>query len=115
MNANEARTILNDVHVPDFAFHVVHQDNDYYLQGRYMEADIVTSDQADQHTRKWRLSVHMTKSEVVQTAFKCYLTSMEHRARESFRYKGKLIFGPHYDVDALVGLCRDENLDYRRG
>jgi len=127
MNAEEMREILACVAVPEFEFHVVEErflrDNghfkptpvvSYHLQGTYVEGDIVTGDRMDQHTRKWRLSTHMTKSELVQTAFKCYLTSMEHRAREGFTYKGRRIFGPHFDVDALVELCLDRNLDYRR-
>jgi hypothetical protein len=128
MTPDEMREVLSHVSVPDFRYEVFNnaatkqQDmesrpevvRDFYLQGRYMEADIVTGDETDQHTRKWRLSEHMTPSELVQTAFKCYLTSMEHRAREHFKYRGKRIFGPHFDVDALHEICRDENLDYRR-
>ncbi len=56
-------------------------------------------------TRKWLLSPHMTKSEIVQTAFKCIVTAEEHEAREKFLYKGKAIFGPHFDVEQLHGLC----------
>nr|WP_315206420.1 hypothetical protein [uncultured Albidiferax sp.] len=49
----------------------------------------------------------MTPSEVVQTALKCVLTSLEHEARENFKYKGAPIFGPHFDVDDLAVLCAD--------
>lgn len=55
--------------------------------------------------RKWRLSDHMTKSEVVHTALKAVLTAVEHEAREKFTYRGKPIFGPHFNVDKLVELC----------
>ena len=66
-----------------------------------------------QHTRKWLLSKHMTQSEIVQTAFKCALTSVEHEAREQFTYRGKPIFGPNLNVDQLVDLCAAESLDVR--
>ena len=56
-------------------------------------------------TRKWLLSPHMTKSEIIQTAFKCILAAEEHEAREKFLYKGKSVFGPHFDVDKLHELC----------
>lgn len=123
--------ILDDINVPEFEFKL-HLDHDYhlnhgqnvsdyspaeerfYLQGHYTEKDITTQVLEPQATRKWLLSKHMTKSELVQTAFKCYLTSMEHQARESFRYRERLIFGPHYDVDVLHSICKDKNLDYRR-
>jgi hypothetical protein len=55
----------------------------------------------------------MVRSEIVSTAFKCVLTSAEHRCREHFSYKGERIYGPHYDVDALVEVCRQKQLDYR--
>jgi hypothetical protein len=57
--------------------------------------------------RKWFLSNHMTRSEVVQTAFKAVLTAEEHEAREHFKYRGQSIFDPHYDVDKLVELRSD--------
>lgn len=65
-------------------------------------------------SRKWFLSYHMTKSEIVQTAFKAVMTAVEHEARENFRYKGEAIFSPHYDVDALLVLCREGRKDTRK-
>ena len=108
------RGIVALIDVPEFRFEVHLKDGVPYLQGHYVEADIVSGVDEPQSTRKWLLSPHMTKSEVVQTAFKCYLTSMEHRARESFRYRGKRVYGPHFDVDALHAICTDKHLDYRR-
>jgi hypothetical protein len=97
----------------DYRFFVV-QDADFaHLKACYMEPDIVTGKQEEQTTRKWRLSVHMTKSEFVQTVFKCCLTSMEHRTREHFRYRGKAVFGPHFNVDALWDMCAAKQYDYR--
>ncbi|MGA9769189.1 MAG: hypothetical protein WBV94_09120 [Blastocatellia bacterium] len=84
-----------------------------YLQARYIEPDIITGEDSLQRTRKWLLSEHMVKSEIVQTAFKCAMTSAEHRVREHFLYKGERVFGPHYDVEALVEICRAKKLDYR--
>lgn len=110
------RTILTDVRFMDYTFEV-HEDGvgtgRLYLQARYDEADIVTRAVEEQHTRKWWLSPYMTKSEFVQTAFKCALTSMEHRTRENFRYKGSAVYGPHYDVDALLEVCKAKRFDYR--
>lgn len=53
-------------------------------------------------SRKWMLSPHMCKNEIVTTAFKAVMTAMEHEVRESFRYRGVSIFNPHLDPDALV-------------
>lgn len=84
-----------------------------YLQGAYFEDDTVTKEPKRQQTRKWILSENMTKSEIVQTVFKLAITSMEHRTREHFLYKGQRVFSPHYDIDALVELCRNNQFDER--
>lgn len=49
---------------------------------------IVDPDNIEANGRKWRISQYATKSEVVQTIFKAYLTWLEHEARETFTYKG---------------------------
>lgn len=76
-----------------------------YLQAHYEEADTISGQIDTQYTRKWFLSPEMSKSEIVATAFKCVLTSMEHRTREWFLYRGRAIYQPHYDVDALHAIC----------
>lgn len=52
--------------------------------------------------RKWLLSVHMTVSEVVRTAYKAIQAAEEHEMAENFRYKGVALFDPHRNVDLLV-------------
>lgn len=64
--------------------------------------------------RKWFLSPHATKSEVVQTALKAVLTAVEHEARERFRYLGRPIFGPHFNVDYLWRLCGQKDAEDAR-
>jgi hypothetical protein len=114
MNVEAMRDVLDDIRFYDYQFKVVEADGlPIYLQATYVEPDIVTGASEVQHTRKWQLSQHMTKSEFVQTAFKCCITSMEHRTREHFRYKSAAIFGPHFDVDALFELCQAKRFDYR--
>src|SRR5258706_1035907 len=77
-----------------------------YLRAEYYEPDIYTQKFEKQYTRKWLLSPLMTDSEVVQTCFKMCFTSMEHKTRERFTYKGSRIFGPHFHVEDLVTLCK---------
>lgn len=131
MNVAEMRAVLELIRVPEFEFKI-HAESykiwppklpeeessvitKLYLQGHYTEPDVRSGIPEPQSTRKWILSEHMTKSELVQTAFKCYATSLEHQARESFTYRGRRVFGPHCDVDKLWELVgKDANLDYRR-
>lgn len=91
---------------PLYTFNVlVDGRGEMYLQATYNEADIKTGDIETQHTRRWFLSPEMTKSEVVATCFKCIITSMEHRTREHFTYRGERIYGPHFDVEALHSIA----------
>jgi hypothetical protein len=76
-----------------------------YLRASYWEDDTVTGKLEKQFTRRWLLSPEMTKSEIVATAFKCVITSMEHQAREWFTYKNRAIYHPHHDVDKLLEIC----------
>ncbi len=84
-----------------------------YLQLQYMDADVETGEQKEQHGRKWHISRHATVSEIVQTALKAVLTSQEHIAREFFTYRGERVYGPHFDVEDLVELCKTGKLDVR--
>ncbi len=86
---------------------------EFYLQGGYMEPDTVTGEREWQLTRRWFLSPQMGQSEIVQTVFKCLITSLEHRAREWFTYRGQPVFGPHFDVEALVQLCKERRFVQR--
>lgn len=115
MTAAFAKEILLAVAFPGYTFEV-HGDfyTVTYLQATFMapRTDLGGAP-VEQKTRKWLLSAHMTRSELVQTAFKCALTSLEHEAREQFTYKGAPIFGPHFDVEGLVDYCGLRALDTR--
>lgn len=110
----EKKAIVSRVHFCNYVFSICVEEGRGYLQASFPDKDSVTGQQALQKTRKWLLSKHMTPSEVVQTCFKLVMTSLEHEAREKFTYKGCRVYGPHFDVEALVDLCRDKRLDYRK-
>lgn len=57
--------------------------------------------------RKWLLSLHMTLSEIVQTAFKAIMTAEEHEIREKFLFDGKAVLGPHIDIESLAMLMEN--------
>ena len=107
------RQILSNVIFPEYDFEIKEKGGVLFLQASYRENDVVTGKPELQKTRKWQLSEFMTKSELVQTAFKCVLTSAEHRVREHFLYDGERVYSPHYDVDALARLCREKKFDER--
>jgi hypothetical protein len=96
----------DEVEFNDYKFNItLNARGELYMRAKYPEADTYTGEPAVQVTRRWLLTPPMTKSEFIQTCFKCAITSMEHRTREAFKYKGRRVFGPHFDVDDLWRLC----------
>lgn len=115
MTVEEMTAIVLQCSFSEYRFHVETDGRGaIYLQAFYDEADVHTGVLETQCTRRWFLSPMMSKSEIVQTVFKCALTSMEHRTREFFRYRDRAVFGPHFKVDALWSLCEDEAAFARR-
>jgi len=110
----QTKAIISRVGFWNYVFSVFEEGNKRYLQASFLNADSFTGQPAMQRTRKWLLSEHMTPSELVQTCFKLVMTSLEHEAREGFTYKGCRVYGPHFDVEALVDLCQAKRLDYRK-
>jgi hypothetical protein len=104
---NRFRNWLAAVAYKDWAFHVAADGEGSYLQVKFTAPDNVTGGETSWSGRKWRLSQHMTRSEVVQTALKAVLTAEEHEAREQFLYRGRAIFGPHINVERLWELTGD--------
>jgi hypothetical protein len=107
---DEIREIIEQVSYKDWRFHVMPYGAGYVLQLRFCGAGAAD----EQRSRKWILSSFACRSEIVQTALKAVLAAEEHEARELFRYKGRPVFGPHYNVDKLHELlAHEEALDVR--
>jgi hypothetical protein len=106
--------VLQDIQFNDWIFDLRFDSGRPYLRVRFAGPCNTTGTFQEWEGRKWFLSSPTSKSEIVQTAFKAVITALEHEARETFRYKGEAIFGPHFDCDLLVELCkRSDPLDAR--
>jgi hypothetical protein len=112
MNIVEMRAIVQTCSFPNLMLAVFRDDTRPYLQVSCLGGVCnITMDSKPWKGRKWFLSEHMTRSEIVGTAFKAVLTAMEHETREQFTYRGQAVFGPHIDVDRLALLLTgDPNL-----
>lgn len=83
----------------------------FLLQLVYLEADTsagpvnMESPLCDQYARKWYVSSHSTETEVVRTAWKAVMASLEHRLGEHFRYHGVQVYSPHHDISELRRLA----------
>lgn len=110
MALDDIRAVLADVEFADWRFNVWEEDGRPILQVAFEAEDTDTGEWAEQKGRKWFLSPHMTNSEVVSTALKAVLTAMEHEVRELFTYRGRPVYGPHLDIEALwiVAGARDQ-------
>jgi len=87
------------------------QDMRPYLQVVFFADCTVSGKHMMQIGRKWWLSPHMCKGEVVSTAYKAIEGAEMHEMREHFRYRGVAIYNPHIDPDALLEVA--EKLDVR--
>ena len=106
--------VLRDIQFNDWIFDLRFDSGRPYLRVRFAGPCNTTGMLQEWEGRKWFLSSPTSKSEIVQTAFKAVITALEHEARETFRYRGEAIFGPHFDCDLLVELCkRSDALDAR--
>lgn len=117
LTLNDIKHIVAEIRYKDWNFDIIEGPNDVQdwptnpsLRVRFIDPE----NGSTQKGRKWLLSYHMTKSEVVLTALKAVLTAEEHESRELFRYRGAKIFNPHIDVDKMVELTKKlDNFDLR--
>jgi hypothetical protein len=104
MTLNEIESILKDVSYRDWEFRVVEKGDGFLLQVRFMapDSDHPGSEPTLQSCRKWYVSSHAVKAEIVRTAWKAVEAAVLHEAQEGFRYKGQVIYNPHLDPDQLA-------------
>lgn len=115
MNKVDVERIVEKIKCLDYRFEIIVKPvNVLFLVARYEENDIATGKPSIQTTRKWYISPHMVESEIVQTALACVLMSMEHRAREGFKYFGQRVFSPHFDIEVFEEAARNKRFDYRK-
>ena len=73
----------------------------YFLDVAYNEPDVMTGVVEEQRGRKWAFPEGQTEGQIVQTCFKAIMTSLEHRAREHFLFRGRPVLQPHLDLRKL--------------
>ena len=94
--------VLRTIEFRGWTFSVNCSDDRVYLYaGWSAPCNFTGGKEETQLTRRWLIRPEASRSEIVQTAFACVMTAMEHEIREQFLYNGRAVFGPHHDVDAL--------------
>lgn len=90
----------------------------FYSNGSYLQIQFIAPchdnpmNNSLQKGRKWLISEHMTDSEIVQTAFLAIQVAEEHEMRETFKFEGQAIFGPHFDLHHLAEAISVGEVDY---
>lgn len=110
LTVSDMRKILQEItYKEDYIFELKADgdiDGRWYVQISFLRPDIVTGEPGWGRSGKRYVSPHMAKSEFVALVMGTVLALEEHEAREMFKYRGRRIFGPHIDVDALWEIAR---------
>jgi hypothetical protein len=93
--------IVSQVRFPGYLFRFSPLGEFFAVQVEYDEPDVHTGLPARQVGRLWVFPRGQTTDQIVQTCFKAVLTSMEHRVRETFTWRGKAVMVPHRDLEAV--------------
>lgn len=114
MNKNEIENILSEIHIDDIPRWEFVVTTPGILSGCLLQFKVYRQDNATGEyewggTEKSYVPPHSTKSEVIQKALALTLRYREHQGREAFLYRGRSIYGPHFDADALWAIAKGEN------
>jgi len=81
-------------------------DIDLHVRAVWMAADNVTGKTEEQRSRWWRLSKHMTLTEIINTTFACAQMAEKHEFRENFNYmhdgQWTMPYNTHTYIEALA-------------
>lgn len=95
-------SVINKCSYPGYAFSVAVEGRLVVLRVVFTGPDVVDGSET-QMGRPWVIEFGAHPPQIVQTAFKAVLTSLEHRARESFAYGGRAVMSPHRTPAQMLG------------
>lgn len=107
MNKNEIENILSEIHIDDIPRWEFVVTTPGILSGCLLQFRVCRKDNEWGGTEKSYVPPHSTKSEVIQKALT--LRYREHQGREAFLYRGRSIYGPYFDADALWAIAKGAN------
>lgn len=94
--------VLDQIRYKDWTLDAQEYGPGIAIQVRFDSPDSQTGRPERQAGRLWPLPFDWTVSDLVRTAFLAIMTAEEHEIRETFRYRDRAIFGPHFDVEVLA-------------
>ena len=48
--------------------------------------------------RRWLIEADAGEADIVRTCFAAFMLAIEHEMREKFKYEGRAVFGPHFEL-----------------
>lgn len=106
----EIREIISNVSYLDWEFRLMYDRDRPYLQIHGHGPDPKEGMRDAQWSgRKWFVSPHMCKNEIIRTAYKALECAVAHEMNELFLYKGVAIMTPHLDYEEIVTMMSDHN------
>lgn len=81
-----------------------------YLQVEVERTDIMTGRTGVGRGGRYTVAPDATTSEVVQAVFGLFRAYEEHECREWFKYRGRRVYGPHMDIEALWDVARQTDV-----
>ena len=109
----EVRAVLAKISFGDWRFRLAKKGGGWTLQVEFDAPDSDTRCVSAQRGRKFYVSPYMSESEIVEAAWLAVIRAVEHEARERFTYEGHRVKSPHFDVRALIYVCRTFDFDAR--
>lgn len=73
----------------------------WFIQACLFRIDTYGHDLGWGHGGKLFISPYMAQGEIIKRFLSAALSYGEHEVREAFEYRGRRVFGPHIDVEAL--------------
>ena len=115
MTNEQLYKIIKQISYKNWLFNVERRKDCFVLQIRFLAEDTNYRGRIEwQHCRKWFISSHACRAEVVRTAWKAVLAAEEHEAAEHFFYRGQPIHSPHLDPDAQARIYRNEKKPFNK-
>jgi hypothetical protein len=106
----EIREIVSSVAYLDWDIKVLYDGDRAYLQIHGHGPDPKDGMRDAQWSgRKWFISPHMCKNELIRTAYKAIECAVAHEMNENFLYKDVAIMTPHMDYEEIVDIMKDHD------
>jgi hypothetical protein len=102
------KQLLEKVTFPGYTFELGEENGVRFVRIYYNEPDTATGIDETQYGRKWWLEPTDSEMGFLQSCFKALLTSLEHRARECFKYDGYPLMFPHRSLAEAIEQAKRE-------